>query len=191
MVAKTLIARCSVVAGSSTEFNHLVMAGHVSSRLRVDPISRVSSANRDRPKATLAPRRRPQHAQKSPQRDRRNISDPPRCVQAEAIPGPSAAMRWLRRFGERGRRARPEGGDSATGLCATILTACGFHLRATPQCVPCSWSRTPRVSGAARRQARQAHPFAKLAEPGRCAPMAMSSRWYSADWGRSEPLGLP
>jgi hypothetical protein len=61
-------------------------------------------------------RGRPQHAQKSPQRDRRNASDPPRCVQAKAIPGPSAAMRWLRRFGERGRRAGPQGGHSATGL---------------------------------------------------------------------------
>jgi len=34
---------------------------------------------------------RPQHAQKSPQRDRRNGSDPPR---------PPAAIRWLRCFGE-------------------------------------------------------------------------------------------
>src|SRR6516164_7802506 len=40
-------------------------------------------------------RSRPQHAQKSRQRDRRNVSDPP---------GPSAAMRWLRRFGEPGWR---------------------------------------------------------------------------------------
>jgi predicted RNA-binding protein with RPS1 domain len=119
-------------------------------------------------------------AQKSPQRDRRNASDPLSCVQAEAIPGPSAAMRWLRRFGERGRRARPQGGHSATGLCATILTACGFHLRAIPAICPCSWSRTPRVSGAARRQARQAHSFAKPAEPPRCAPTAMSSIWSSA-----------
>jgi hypothetical protein len=45
-------------------------------------------------------------------------------------------MRWLRRFGERGPRARPQGGDSATGLCATILTACGFHLRAIPLFAP-------------------------------------------------------
>src|SRR6202007_1973534 len=52
-------------------------------------------------------RGRPQHARKSPQRDRRNISDPP---------GPPAAMRWLRRFGEPGWRVGRQGGNSATGL---------------------------------------------------------------------------
>ena len=67
-------------------------------------------------------RSRPQHAQKSRQRDRRNGSDPP---------GPLAAIRWLRRFGEPRWRLRRQGRNSATGLCAAILTACGLHPRAS------------------------------------------------------------
>jgi uncharacterized protein len=47
-------------------------------------------------------RGRPKHAPKSPQRDRINVSDPPRRPQAGTIPRPLAAMRWPRRFGERG-----------------------------------------------------------------------------------------
>ena len=50
----------------------------------------------------------------------------------------------LRRFGE------PGGGDSATSLCVTILTACGFHLTPIPLFVPASALRTPRVRGAVR-----------------------------------------
>ena len=65
---------------------------------------------------------RPEHPQKSPQRDRRSVSDPPRLP---------AAMRWLLRFGEPGWRLRRQGGNSATGLCAAILTACGLHPRAS------------------------------------------------------------
>src|SRR5271154_3874008 len=47
-------------------------------------------------------RGRPQHPPRSPQRERRNVSDPPRRVRAEAIPRPPAATRWPRRFVERG-----------------------------------------------------------------------------------------
>jgi transposase len=43
----------------------------------------------------------------------------------------------LRRFGE------PGGGDSATGLCVTILTACGFHLTPIPLFVPASALELP------------------------------------------------
>jgi hypothetical protein len=39
-------------------------------------------------------------------------------------------MGWLRRFGERGWRTNPQGGNSATSLCAAILTVCGFYVEA-------------------------------------------------------------
>src|SRR5712664_1008042 len=61
-------------------------------------------------------RGRRQHAPKSPQRDRRKDSDPPRRAQAEAIPCPPAATRWPRRFGERGWVVRPHDGSSTAGL---------------------------------------------------------------------------
>ena len=44
---------------------------------------------------------RPQPARLSPHRDRRNASDPPRRVQAEAISCPPA-VEWPKHFGEQG-----------------------------------------------------------------------------------------
>jgi hypothetical protein len=82
---------------------------------------------------------------KSAQRDRRNVSDQPRRVQAEAIPCPLRARRWPRRFGERGWLVRPQGGDSAAGLGARPPT----QTRAKVQ--PSIWRsrrqtcRTPRA----------------------------------------------
>ena len=45
-------------------------------------------------------------------------------------------MRWLKRVGEPGWGLRRQGGNSATGLCAAILTACGFHPWAIPPFLP-------------------------------------------------------
>jgi hypothetical protein len=39
-------------------------------------------------------------------------------------------MRWLPHFGEPSSDARRQGDNRATGLCAAILTACGFYLEA-------------------------------------------------------------
>src|SRR5271156_223723 len=76
----------------------------------------------------MKPRRRgrPQHATISPQRNRRNLSDPPRRVQAEAIPRPLPATRWPRRFDERGWPVSPQEGNSAAGLRARTPARLGF-----------------------------------------------------------------
>ena len=55
-------------------------------------------------------------APKSPQRNRRSVSDLPRRVQAEAIRCLPAATRWPRHFGERGWLGRPQDSNSAAGL---------------------------------------------------------------------------
>ena len=76
----------------------------------------------------------------------------------------------LRRFGE------PGGGDSATSLCVTILTACGFHLTPIPLFVPASALELP--GSAEPYTVKRAHPFAKPPEPPWCPPTAMSSLWF-------------
>jgi hypothetical protein len=76
-------------------------------------------------------RGRPRHAQKFAARGSERRSRPGEMVEPEAIAGPSAAMRWLRRFGERGCGAQ----DSLF--------------------VPCFWSRTPTDQ----LSSRQAHLF--------------------------------
>src|SRR5208282_5651566 len=76
----------------------------------------------------MKPRRRgrPQHAPKSPQRDRRNLSDPPRRVQSKAIPRPLPATRWPKHFDERGWPVSPQEGNSAAGLRARTPARLGF-----------------------------------------------------------------
>src|SRR5208282_5548265 len=76
----------------------------------------------------MKPRRRGrrQHAPKSSQRDRRNVSDPPRRAQTEAIPRPLPATRWPRRFDERGWPVSPQDGNSAAGLRARTPARLGF-----------------------------------------------------------------
>src|SRR5271169_24093 len=76
----------------------------------------------------MKPRRRgrPQHAPKSPQRDRRDLSDPPRRVQTEAIPRPLPATRWPRRFDERGWPVSTQEGNSGAGLRGRTPARLGF-----------------------------------------------------------------
>jgi len=95
-------------------------------------------------------------------------------------------MLWLRPFGERGWRIRSQGGNSATGLCAAVLTACGIHLR------PFRYSSSLRLLVSTSQGPRRLalHPFAKLAKPPRCAPTAMSSRWPSGRLDRTARSSL-
>jgi hypothetical protein len=69
-----------------------------------------------------------QHAKQIAAPESETRPHPPRCVEAEAIAGSSAAMRWLRRFGERVGAQDTRSSDSARRLYARILTACGLHL---------------------------------------------------------------
>jgi hypothetical protein len=89
--------------------------------------------------------------------------------------------RWLRRFSERDWCISVQGGNSAAGVYAAILTGYGFHPRAIPLLVPADfWSRPPRIRGGTHRQTRPVHPFAKPAEPSRCARIAL--RFDIATW---------
>ena len=89
-----------------------------------------------------------------------------------------------------GRRARRQSSGWRNETLCEDFDRIRLALEGHSAIRPCFWSRTPRIRGAANRQARRAHPIAKTCRAG-MVPANGDVKSLIPRQIRSEPLGLP